>query len=943
MNSEQLWRPAQPLQDADKMPRAGDAAPLVSPLGRLRDDVHMLGELVGEVLREQGGPDLFAAVEHIRTTAIALRAGNLANPEPEQTLLHWAQQQSTDRLLQLVRAFSVYFHLINLAEQHHRIRTLRERERASAPVRASIAAALATLQRTGVTAEALHAVLRRLRVHPVFTAHPSEVRRRTLLHHLERVAALLERLDDPQAPPRARATTLQELRTRITLIWQTAESRVQRPTALDEAQSALYVLAGTVYDVAPQIQRVLAAEVATVYGRAPDTTTPPFLRLGSWVGGDRDGNPAVTAAVTRAAARLARAALLRRYHEEVQALGRDLSISARLIGASPALLASIARDRAELGVQPVQRWADTPYRRKLGLIAERLLRMATDEPGGYATVAALLADLQLIQASLEAHAGHRIAAGPVQDLQRRIEIFGFHLAELEVRQHADRHTTAVAELLGLAGVAGYATLDEAGRQALLEERLAGPPLAPPLEALSPLTRETLDTFVAMADIQQMSGQRACQTYVISMSRAPSDVLAVLFLAREAGLFVWPEDGAVATSRIDVVPLFETIAELGTCGNTLAQLLHSRPYRAALQARGACQQVMLGYSDSNKDGGYLAAQWQTYRAQQALARVAAAAQVELVLFHGRGGTIGRGGGPIERDILARPPEARLPVMKVTEQGEVIFARYSHPAIAGRYIEQAIHALLVSTLGPVADEPPAAWVATMERLAAAAQECYETLVKRSPDFLTFFAEVTPFPELGSLPVASRPVSRAGADATTIALADLRAIPWSLSWTQVRINLPAWFGLGSALWAEIAQGGLAQLQAMYAGWRFFAMALDNAQLGLGTADMLTARRYATLATHTARAPALLHQIVAEYERSVTAILQITHQRELLEHSPVLAHSIRLRNPYVDALHVAQIALLQRYRALPANAPPAERQALRDAIHHSINGIAAGLQTTG
>jgi phosphoenolpyruvate carboxylase len=942
MSSEQGWQPMQPAQ-GNKQRRVGKAMLPVSPLGRLRNDVHLLGELMGEVLREQGGPDLFAAVEHIRTTAIALRTGNLVDLEAEPALLRWAQQQPTERLLQLVRAFSVYFHLINLAEQHHRIRMLRERERAGIPVRASMSTAFATLRRQGVSEETLYDGLRRLRVHPVFTAHPSEVRRRTLLHHLERVAALLEHLDDPLAPPRIHSALLQDLRARITLIWQTAEARVRRPTVLDEVQSALNVLAGTVYDVAPQVQRALEDEVATVYGHIPNAPLPPFLCLGSWVGGDRDGNPAVTAAVTRAAARLARVALLRRYREEVQALGRDLSISARLIGASPELLASIERDRTELGVQPVQQWVDMPYRRKLGLIAERLRRMEMDEPGGYDTVDALVQDLMRIQASLETHGGHRIATGPVQDLRCRVEIFGFHLAELEVRQHAARHTAAVAELLGLVGVPNYATLDEARRQALLEDRLAGPPLALPGEALSPLTRETLDTFVAMADIQRLSGPRACHTYVISMSRTPSDVLAVLFLAREAGLFAWPGDTAAATSQIDVVPLFETIAELSSCGATLAQLLRSRPYRAALQGRDNCQQVMLGYSDSNKDGGYLAAKWQTYWAQQALARAAAAAGVELVLFHGRGGTIGRGGGPIERDILARPLEARLPIIKVTEQGEVIFARYSHPAIAVRYIEQAVHALLVSMLGPAESEPPAEWVETMERLAAIAQERYEALVKRSPDFVAFFSEVTPFPELGSLQLASRPVSRAGADAPTITLEDLRAIPWSFSWTQTRINLPAWFGLGSALLAEIQSGGLARLQAMYRGWQFFAMALDNAQMGLGTADMPTARRYATLVRHVARAPELMHEIEAEYERSVVAILHITQQRELLEYSPVLAHSIRMRNPYVDALHVAQIALLQRYRALPADASPAERQALLDAIHHSINGIAAGLQTTG
>ncbi|HEU5368025.1 MAG TPA: phosphoenolpyruvate carboxylase, partial [Ktedonobacterales bacterium] len=859
--------------------------------------------------------------------------------------LLWAQRQSTDRLLQLVRAFSVYFHLINLAEEHHRVRTLREREQAPAPSAAgaplseSIAAALSKLRSVGVPAETVQASLQQLEVHPVFTAHPSEARRRTLLRHLAQAADLLTQLNDPRATPRMRAATLERLRARITLIWQTAETRIERPTVLDEVQSALSVLSGTLYDLAPHIHRTLETTARAAYPGLPYTAASPFLRIGSWVGGDRDGNPAVTAEVTRAAARLARSAVLQRYREDAQALGRDLSISARLVGASPELMASLDRDRAELGTQRVKRWADEPYRRKLGLIAERLRRAELDEPGGYMQAEDLLADLRLIQDSLLAHHGERIANGPVLDFYRRVAVFGFHLAELEIRQHAARHTAAIAELLQLSEGIDYAALDEAQQQALLENHLAGSPVALPPEALSPLTRETLNTFRAVADIQRRSGARACQTYVISMSRSPADVLAVLFLAREAGLFDW-SGGETATSRLDIVPLFEEIEELQHCGAILTRLLAIPAYRAALAARGNRQQVMIGYSDSNKDGGYLAATWQTYRAQEMLAHAAHTCGIELLIFHGRGGAVGRGGGPMGRAILARPPEERQPNLKVTEQGEVIFARYGHPAIAERHFEQIIHSLLLSSSDTAGGKPLPEWVETMERLAHASRAHWEALVKHAPDLLTFFRQITPFPELGSLHLASRPVSRAGNAETTLSLDDLRAIPWVFSWTQVRANLPGWFGLGAALQGEIDAGGLTRLQAMYRGWQFFAMALDNAQLSLGTADMLTVRRYMTLAKH-GEAP--FHQIASEYERSVSAILQITRQQELLEQSSRLARSIKLRNPYVDALHLAQIALLHRYRALPDDAPPETRAALLDAIHHSINGIAAGLQTTG
>ncbi len=894
------------------------------PIDRLRDDVRLLGELVGGVLREQGGVELFEAVEHIRTSAIDLRGG-LRSDIP---LLAWAEDQSTTRLLQLVRAFSVYFHLINLAEQQHRVRTLRERQRTRRePLHETIAAAIEELRAQGVATEEIVSSLQRLRVHPVLTAHPSEARRRTLLHHLEGAARAIEELDDERATPTERDSTLDALRARTTLIWQTAEARVERPSVLDEVQSVLYFLAGTVYDVLPLVYRAVQ--------RAGVPRTGQLIRFGSWVGGDRDGNPAVTPDVTRAAARLARAAVLRRYREDVQALGRDLSVSGRLTGCEPELVESIERDRDELAVQAVPQWRDEPYRRKLGLIAERLRRADGGGPAGYTEASELMADLKLIAASLEAHGGARVARGELLDLQRRVETFGFYLAELEIRQHADRHAAAVAELLALAGVPGYRAMDESQRMEALERALQSPdPFGFPQEALSASTREIVDTFAAMGDVQRIGGPAAAQTCVVSMSRVPSDAASVLLLAREAGLV---DD---THSRLDVVPLFETIDELRECGSVLSRMLASPAYRAAVRARGDRQQVMVGYSDSNKDGGYLAATWGTYRAQQELARAAAAAGVELVVFHGRGGAVGRGGGPMGRAIMARPSTAATPVFKLTEQGEVIFARYGNLAIAERHLEQVVHALLRSCHAGAAADVPADWVGTTERLAERSRQAYESLVKHSPDFMAFFQQATPFMELATLNLASRPVSRGNKDGA-LQLEDLRAIPWVFSWTQARANLPGWFGLGTALEAEIEGGALEHLQRMYSEWPFFTSALDNAQLSLGTADPPTLRRYAGLAEE--RLWPVYERIMAEYARTVACVLQVTRQRELLERSPVLARSIKLRNPYVDALHVAQLALLRRFRSLPDDADEEERHLLLDAIHHSINGIAAGLQTTG
>jgi len=947
-------------------PPALPAARAAAPPDRLRDDVRRLGDLVGALLHEQGGPQVFEAVEHFRQAAIAIRAAGSFDAAQDAKLILWAERQSSKRLLHVIRGFSIYFHLINLAEAHHRVRTLAARAAVGGPLHESVAAAVATLRAQGVDDATLRAGIAQLRIHPVFTAHPSEARRRTLLHHLQIAAGLIAALDGPPAAPHARAATLDVLRTRLTLLWQTAETRAERPTVLDEVASVLYFLAGPIYDIVPQIQRTLdtatAAPLAQHAGepaqQAALLPSPPAqqaallhsysairnpqsaIRLGSWVGGDRDGNPAVTGAVSRAAARLARAAVLRRYRDEVQALGRDLSLSARLTGVTAELLESLERDRADLGTRPVRDWADQPYRRKLGLIGERLRRTSDDVAGGYPHPAAFLADLRLIADSLTAHQGARIVAGPLGDLWRRVAACGFHLAELELRQHADRHTDAVAELLALRGVPGYAALDEAARQTLLAAHLVGAAAPLPAAALSPTTRETLDTFAAMADIQAQGGPAAGETYIISMSRVPSDVLAVLLLAREAGLFAWDGGPPAAICRLDVVPLFETVGELNRCGAILAELLALPVYQAALRARGSRQQVMVGYSDSNKDGGYLAATWATYQAQQALAAAAAAAGVTLTVFHGRGGAVGRGGGPAGRAVLARPPAAQSPTLKVTEQGEVISARYGVAALAERHFEQVAHALLLATLGAGEAPPDPAWLATMDRLAAASRAAYSALVKERPDFFAVFQAITPFPELGTLNLASRPVSRAGG-AGPQSLDDLRAIPWVFSWTQVRANLPGWYGLGSALAGEIAAGGLPQLQALYRGWRAFAGALDTAQLSLGTADMPTLHRYSALAGDAGAA--LFTVIDAEYARSVQAVLAISGQAALLEHAPTLARSIALRNPYVDALHIAQIALLRRYRALPVSASALERATLLDAIHHSINAIAAGLQTTG
>ena len=518
----------------DDMSRQESAAPPSGDVGAdiLRADVRRLGELVGDILREQQGDRIFATVEYVRTSAIAARGsrqlGVIHATEHPDLLLNWVAQQSSEDLLAVIRAFGIYFHVINLAEQHHRMRMLRIYARSDQPVHESIAAALATLAARGVPAERIRTLLAHLSVHPVLTAHPSEARRRSLLLQLEQVVTLLDQFDDPRATPNDRQVTLDALRLHIVEIYQSAETRMERPSVEEEARTAQYYVATTLYEVAPRLRQALEQAFRATYPQEAPLDAVSPLHIGSWVGGDRDGNPAVSGEVTRDVARLAREAILRRYRDEVQVLGRDLSISLRLVGASPELLDSIQRDRMELDMQPVHQWRDEPYRQKLGLIGERLRRTELGGRGGYSTSDEFATDLAVIAASLRAHHGGRIADGPVRMLQDRLNTLGFSLAELEIRQHAERHAQAVAEVLLHAGHGAYLALDEPGRQEMLSALLSGPPLTRDVRALSADTREILDTFTAIADIQRTFGHDACHTYIISMCRTPSDVLAVLF-------------------------------------------------------------------------------------------------------------------------------------------------------------------------------------------------------------------------------------------------------------------------------------------------------------------------------------------------------------------------------------------------------------------------------
>ena len=953
-------------------------------LGR---DVSLLGRLLGQVLHEQEGPAGFALVEEFRARNKALRRRE-AFPEDfgaeGRRLMHRTDGLSLDQARLLVRAFTAYFHLVNMAEERHRLRVLARREAAGrgVPRPESIGAAILESARSGIDARRMARWLEACSVEPVFTAHPTEARRRTVLEHLRRLAAMVEALDDPRITPGQSRDLQDRMREAIAVLWRTDEVRRHAPTVLDEVRNGLFYFEESLWRVVPRLLRDTAAGLAAAFPGRP-VVVPPFLRFGSWMGGDRDGNPHVTAQVTEATLRMQKDTALALYARELEDLKRRLSMVAAE-GDHPGLRASLEADAAVLPKEAAAlrgHFPDEPFRRKAGLMlarlqasrrlnAERLRQAAAaereDEDGtlwntaaapeplrpedgqaAYRGPAEMRADVAVMRTALLAAGGMRIADGALLDLERRIDVFGFHLARLDLRQHSQVHAAAMAELLRACGITpDYAALDEPDRVALLARELERPgrDTAPPPAGLSPETAEVLEVFAAASRLQEEFGPEAVNVYVVSMTAGTSDILEPLYFARRAGLFVPARSGAETRSTLHVVPLFETIDDLRRCAGLMRGLFALPVYAAHLSAWGGRQQVMLGYSDSDKDGGFVTANWELYQAQRALAAACREAGVELLLFHGRGGAIGRGGGPTNRAILGQPPGTLQGRLRWTEQGEVAFARYGHADIAHRHLEQTIHAVVRASLrdaeAPRAAEPRPEWTAAMERMAATAHAAYRALVYDDPEFVRYFRQATPIDQVADLRIGSRPAKRKDGGR----IEDLRAIPWVFSWTQSRHGLPGWYGLGSAVARELrdeGRTGRTRLRAMYRRWPFFRSLLDNAQLSLGRSDLAVARLYDGLVAPSELRARVFAAIALEWRRTADALRTLTGQRTLLARSPVLRRSIRLRNPYVDPLSFAQVSLLRRLRALPESSD--QEGAVRRILAQSINGVAAGLQSTG
>jgi phosphoenolpyruvate carboxylase len=894
----------------------------------LLEDVQRLTDLLRETVRDREGASALELVEEVRRAALALRAGEL--PGGRAAFGERLAALDLGRLDLLAHTFTVLFHLVNSAEEQHRIRVLRRRDRPGAPPEGSIAAIAGALGRARVSADEMRALLDRLFIMPVITAHPTEARRRTVLDHLADVSSSLDALDDPRTGDRARRHVMDAMRESIVALYTTEESRRVRPVPADEVRAGLQVFERTLLEVTPAIYRELEDTLAAAYPGEP-MPVGPFLRYGTWIGGDRDGNPNVTGDVTRAALERQRRLAIARHERDAEALGREISVSARGVDPPADLLASIAEDRARLieVAASARRYEAEPWREKLWYVRARLRAARERREGAYRDARGYLDDLALLHRTLAAPGLAPLRNGRLRDARRRAEVFGFHLATMDLRQHSAVHETAVAELLAAGGVLGYAKMPEEERLRLLTRLLERADLSTATAAprdrarFTPATREILDTLDAVGRARRDSGPESCERYVVSFTRSPSDLLEVLFLARSARL---------APDELRPVPLLEQLEDLERAEAIADRLLALGPMTAAL--RGELE-VMVGYSDSSKQAGYVASTVALERAQEALGRVADARGVMLTVFHGRGGAIGRGGGPASRAIFAQPAQALRGRLRVTEQGETVTSRYGRPEIARRDLEQMVSAVVLASVSQPAESPEhrRAREQFLRRAAETSRAAYDRLVGDGERLARYAVAATPIQHIAELPIASRPASRRA----QLTLEDLRAIPWVFSWAQSRHGLPGWYGLGTALEAVIAAEGLERVRAVYREWPFFGALVDNAQIALTRSDIDVAAEYARLADPAARE--LFELIRVEHARTVDAVLQVTGEREVLAAWPTIAATVKRRNPFVDVLSHTQIALLERLRT----ASEEERERVRRILFVTINGIAAGLQTAG
>ena len=928
----------------------------------LVEDIRLLGRILGDVIREQEGETAFELIEQIRKLSVAFRRD--ADHDADRALKKLLKGLSGDQTVSVIRAFTYFSHLANLAEDRHHIRRRAIHERAGDTQEGSIDVALARLRWAGISTKTIAQTLATSFVSPVLTAHPTEVQRKSILDAERDIAQLLSARDDIRAKaaannarkdalsPRELAANEAQMRARVLQLWQTRLLRFTKLTVADEVENALSYYEATFLREIPRLYADLEREL----GQQP---VHSFLRMGQWIGGDRDGNPNVNAQTLEHALRRQGEVALRHYLTEVHYLGGELSISAMLVQCDPAMQAL-----AERSPDTNAHRQDEPYRRALTGMYARLAaslkaltggdaaRHAVAPQNAYGSAAEFLVDLRTIEASLKSHHGAALTDQRLHPLIRAVEVFGFHLATVDLRQSSDKHELVVAELLAQAGLAaGYAQLDETAKRAMLMQQLRDArPLRVPGASYSEHTQSELAIFQSARDLRESFGAQAIRHYIISHTETVSDLLEVLLLQKEVGLMrgLLADGGqGSASNDLIVVPLFETIDDLRNAAPIMREFYALPGVQAMVKRSGAEQDIMLGYSDSNKDGGIFTSNWELYRAEIALVALfdeinggATEGGSRLRMFHGRGGTVGRGGGPSYQAILAQPPGTVRGQIRLTEQGEVIGSKYANPEIGRRNLETLVAATLEATLLQPTKPASAPFLKAAAELSASSMAAYRQLVYETPGFTEYFFDSTPIREIAELNIGSRPASRKPSQR----IEDLRAIPWGFSWGQCRLTLPGWYGFGSAVELFLRAEGtkpqkerLALLQQMLRQWPFFKTLLSNMDMVIAKSDLALASRYAELVTDARLRKKIFSMIEAEWHRTVTALGQITGERQRLASNTALQRSIRHRFPYLAPLQHLQVELVRRYRAGQAD------ERVQRGIHISINGIAAGLRNTG
>lgn len=935
----------------------------------LRSRVKLFGNLLGEILKDQAGETVFNAVEQLRKGFISLHGQ--PNAAQQRELMQTIAQLDPDTLTCVIRAFSTYFSLSNIAEEAYQHQQRRHRLQQSSHWKGSFPAVLQLLKTQGVDGERLQRLLNTLTFSPVFTAHPTEARRRTIMDALRRIFTASQGLDHPGLSPHEYEQALAALKCQIQILWKTDEVRAHRPQVRDEINNGLHYFTESLFEAIPALYRELEKAIVEVYGAdiAATIHVPSFIQFGSWIGGDRDGNPFVKPETTVLALYLQAERVLEEYSRRVVQLSHLFSQSLQIcrLQQNPIML-SLEQDRAYQAAafaNKPERSITEPFRRKLQIMHYRLqknlhqvrqqltrLQAGVHSPSASAESAAdpladhqypnsqaFLADLKLVQAALIANRDEMITQGDLQDLIRLVETCGFHLLKLDIRQESSRHTQAVHEILQQQGILDYEQQNETQRLEQLLTLLETPSFTVDTNALSTATREVTDVFFIMAQILQQFSTHAFGQYIISMTHHASNILEVLLLAKIAGLVSGKPDYRCA---IRISPLFETIDDLKRVEPVLTTLLDKIPYRHWLKNSGNQQEVMLGYSDSCKDGGILASAWNLYEAQKKIIDITLGYNIKCRLFHGRGGTIGRGGGPTYDAIVAQPPGTVHGNIKFTEQGEVLSYQYSNVETAVYELTMGSSGLLMAScfLVQQASQERQDYLGVMDELAVLGEQAYRELVDETEGLLDYFYEATPVNEIGLMNIGSRPSHRSKKDRSK---ASIRAIPWVFGWAQSRHTLPAWYGIGSALekWRQRDIHRLAKLQAMYQEWPFFNTLLSNVQMSLAKADIETAQQYARLCKNTTQAQFIYQTIQREYHRTITQVLHVTNSAHLLVDSPELERSLKRRKPYLDPLNHIQVILLQRYR--DTTLPPEQRQQWLEPLLRTINAIAAGMRNTG